>query len=121
MNISSIIVLVKPEDLESVSAAIDAINGAERHFTDPSGKIIATIEAPEISEEVRILGEIEQLDRVISAQMHYSYAEEELEAGREKIGVDRGAERILSDETDISQITYGGDVNKLLEKARKGK
>lgn len=113
MNISSLVINAKPELLEEIIQAIDSIEGAECHQHNALGKIIATIEADEISNELKILKKIESIRGVLSADMVYSYSEE-LEQERSKIEI-KNAQEILNNPS--SQHRYGGSVALKLDEA----
>ena len=61
-NVSSLVVMCVPERLEMLWDSINKIKGAECHYKDGSGKIIVTLESANISEEIKLLREIEKID-----------------------------------------------------------
>lgn len=83
MSISSIVVMTLPENLETVLAALRSSQICEVFLSDPSGKIIVTIEDDEVSGEMQKMGEIQNLPHVLSVQLAYSYYEDH-ERGSEK-------------------------------------
>ena len=119
-NVSSLVVLCAPENIESLWNRINAMEGAECHYRDESGKIIVTLESQNIDEEIRRLKRIEELEGVISAQMIYAYHSKELQSLREDIEKQEAIPNVLRDENQKAEdIAYGGDVKELLESALK--
>ena len=118
MNVSSIVIKALPEHLEAVKNDIKNINGVDFYFSDQRGFVIATIEAENVSEEVRILGAIEKTKNVISANMNYAYAEEELEAEKALITAQIGKvpESLQEQKSNAEHIQYGGNVEYLMSK-----
>ncbi len=81
MNLSGIFVNTLPADLESVIAAINALEWAEAHHWDDRGRIIATIEAAGSDAAIDRLKTIKALPHVLLAEMVVHYFGEE---GQEK-------------------------------------
>ncbi len=78
MNLSAILVVTSPQDLEACGAALTALPGVEIHYTDPpSGRIILTQEAESVDAEVAGLKRIKALSKVILAEFIYHYFEED--------------------------------------------
>lgn len=78
MNVSSIIVKTAPEHLDEVMDSVNALDLCEVHFNDESGRIVVTIEGETTGEEMTRLRQIQGLPHVLSADLVYSYSEEEL-------------------------------------------
>ena len=86
MNISSIIVKTKPENYDAVWLNLQESELCEVHFGEKEkGIIIITIEGENVEEEISKLLQIEEMPFIISADMHMSYCEEELEKMKENI------------------------------------
>ena len=85
MNVSSLVVKTAPEHLDEVMDALKTGGLSEVHFHDRTGKIIVTIEGEDAGEEVKKMREIMNLPYVLSAELAYSYNENELDRAREKI------------------------------------
>ena len=85
MNVSSIVAKTKPEHLQDVISDINAIDLCEVHFYNDEGKIVITIEGENISEQMERMKEIQALPNVFTANLSYSYCEEELATGLEQI------------------------------------
>ena len=112
MNISSAIVKTLPENTEELIKYLQDSKLCEIHAQE-NGKIIITIEGENISEEIKIIREIEKNPNVISAEMIYSYTETELEKEREKIELATPLPEWLNDENlDARKIPYNGDLKK---------
>jgi len=81
MNLSAILVVASAERLSSVRAQLQRLPGVDTHHSDPvSGRLIATIEAPTLKDEVDVLKRIQALPDVAMAEMVEHHFEEELES-----------------------------------------
>lgn len=118
-NVSSLVVLCVPQDMESLWKKINMISGAECHYQDASGKIIVTLESQSIEEEIKIVKRIERLEGVILAQMIYAYHSTELEAMREEINKQDTIPAVLQGEKNAEKIFYSGDVQSTLDEILK--
>ncbi|MFC2125856.1 chaperone NapD [Bacteroidota bacterium] len=115
MNISSIIIHVKPVHLRE---ALDSINNSEDyeyHLHNKKGKIIITIEGVDTKEEINKLKKLQAMPHIISAELVFSYSEDELNQERDKL--EKIKEHIpdwLNDPTaKIKDIKYRGDLKGL--------
>lgn len=80
MNISGILVVVRPESMVRVCDQLRQLPGIDVHFQDEeSGRIVITQEAETISAEVAGLKRIRELEHVILAEMSSHYFEEDSE------------------------------------------
>jgi len=80
MNISGILVVVSPSELENSIVALDGLPGVEVHHTDAlKGRIVVTQEAGSIKEEAEGLKRIKALANVVMAEMVYHFFEEDQE------------------------------------------
>ena len=111
MTLSSIVVQTKPKFLETVINSLKESNLCEYHLHDEKGRIIITVEGEGVEEEVNKLSDIQSIEHVISAEMMYSYSEEELDKLRENIGDD--IPTWMNDENiNAKEIVYNGDLKK---------
>lgn len=111
MTLSSVVVQTKPEKINSVIDNIKKSKLCEYHLHDEKGRIIITLEGENIEEEINKLKKIQQFPDVISAEMVYSYDEEELDRLRENL--DDSIPEWLNDEnTTAKDIIYKGDLKK---------
>jgi nitrate reductase NapAB chaperone NapD len=69
MTISGIVMACRPEDLEATASAVDALAWADVHYTDPRGRLVVTIEAADLDESVERLKELQNLPRVLTADL----------------------------------------------------
>lgn len=114
MNISSIIIYAN--NLSEVREEIEKIKGCEIALSDEGKQVlIAVIEAENINLEMEILGKISSIDGVIEANMHYSYAEEELQRAKE--GISTAISKNLSDEVGVDEVSYSGSVYNQMHKS----
>jgi len=80
MNISSVIVIPRPEQVEAVVASLKALEGVEVAAVSPAGQIIVTIETEGDRETIQMYESISLMDGVMSASMVYHHKETEPEA-----------------------------------------
>ncbi len=110
MNISSIIVKTKPENYDAVWLNLQESNLCDVHFGDKEkGIIIITIEGETVEEEIAKLQQIENMPFIISADMHMSYCEEELDKMIKDQDITKVVEEINT-EKKAEEITYFGSL-----------
>ena len=113
MNISSCVVRCNPEDLEGVKKRVEESGVCDIHIVDEKGYIIVTIEGEGIEEEINKLKTLQFLDGVLSAEMVYSYSEDELDALREDLEIQEPVPDILErEDVRAEEIVYHGDLKK---------
>ncbi|CAM2780792.1 chaperone NapD [Helicobacter burdigaliensis] len=117
-NVSSVVVMCKAKDVESLWERLPKILGVECHFKDESGKIVITIEASCIEEEIKTLKQVEAQEGVILAQMMYSYHQKELENLEEKMQQSSEVPNILEEQIDAKNIFYGGNIEEHFKKMK---
>ena len=112
MNVSSIVVCVNIEHEEKIIKQLNEIDYCEFHLSSGDGRLIVTLEGESVNDEIESLYKIKQIDGVISAEMVYSYAADELNRERENLGLADGQppDWLNDDDVDISKIKYGGDL-----------
>lgn len=112
MNISSAIVKTKPKAESFIIEQLKDIAGCDVHLHEGE-RIIITIEATDVSEEIAVIKEIEKTEGVLSVEMVYAYSEEELDRERDKVEVaDDTPDWLNNDSLDAKQIRYGGNLRK---------
>ncbi len=79
MNISSVIVIPRPDTVQVVVDGLKTLPGVEVAAVSPEGKIIVTIETEGDRETIQTYEVISQLDGVMSASMVYHQQESEPE------------------------------------------
>ena len=112
MNISSIIVKARQENIDDVKKSIEETGFCDIHFVDnEKGIIIVTIEGKNVEEEIGKVRILEALPKVISADMHMSYCEEELEEMQKdlELNTENTLEEINSNKP-IEEINYYGSL-----------
>ena len=114
MNISSVVVQVKPEHMDSVLEVLQNAAFCDYHFHDKEkGKIIVTVEGESVDDEIRNLKIVQSLENVISAEMMMSYSEEELDREIKKLEAQDPVPAILNDDSiKAEDIVYHGDLKK---------
>jgi len=110
MNISSIIIKTLPKNYDEVMEHLKKSEICEVHFGEKEkGIIIVTIEGKGVEEEIQKVRLLEELPNVISADMHMSYCEEELEEMKKDIDFNKAVDEINSDKP-IEEIVYNGSL-----------
>lgn len=113
MNISSAVVKVLPENEAKLLKALKKTDLCEVHLHE-AGKIVITIEGESIDDEISKLRQIERLPHVLSAEMIYSYSENEMDKIREDVEFSDDVPDILNNnQVDAKQIVYNGDLRKI--------
>ncbi len=69
MLISGVVVACLPEHIPAVSDAINALEWAEVHYTDPKGKLVVTVEAADADASGQCIGTLQSLPHVSMAAM----------------------------------------------------
>ena len=85
MNVSSIVVKTTKEHMQEVTDNINSVDGCEVHFNDSAGKIVVTIEGESINDQMERLKLIQGIPFVCSADLSFSYCEDELKRSLGKI------------------------------------
>ena len=82
MNVSGILVVVPVDEVQRTVGRLARLEGVDVHHTDaPTGRIVATIEAPTIEGEVKILQRVKSLPQVILAEMVQHHVDVEMSSG----------------------------------------
>ena len=119
MNISSIVVKTAQESFESVKNAIKEIQGCEIYIEDKAtNQLIVVIESQCTEEEVVINKHIDSMSGVMSANMHYAYQEDEINAQLKSIDGSI-SEFLNNDSIPAENIAYSGSIAHLMGKKRK--
>jgi nitrate reductase NapD len=77
VTVSGIVVACRPEHLAETTEAVDAFPWAEVHYTDPNGRLVVTIEADGVGESMDRVKDLQDLPRVLMAEMAEFAVEEE--------------------------------------------
>jgi nitrate reductase NapD len=113
MNISSVVVHTLPVNMNSVIDEIKKSDFCEYELDNQEGKIVVIIEGESTEEEIEKLKLIKRLPNVISAEMVFSYNEEELDKLRENIDIQGEYPQWLNNENiKAEDIKYKGDLKK---------
>ncbi|MCD6555854.1 MAG: nitrate reductase [Bacteroidetes bacterium] len=111
MTLSSIVVQTTPENLNKVIERLKKSELCEYHLHDKKGRIIITVEGKTVEEEILKLQQIQKFPKIVSAEMVYSYDEEELDGLRENIG-SKVPEWLNDENAKAEDIIYQGDLKK---------
>ena len=112
MNISSVVLKVNPNNLQKVLKELKSSDICEVHLHDELGRVIVIIEGRDISEEIRKLKILETMPNVISADMVYSYSEDELNEARSSFDTNASIEFLNDESIKAENIVYRGDLKK---------
>jgi nitrate reductase NapD len=77
VEIASVLVQVRPERLDSVSGAIEALPGAQIYSRDPKGKLVVVIEAADVGAVGLTLNTISQMRHVLTAALVFHGTDED--------------------------------------------
>jgi len=69
MTISGIVVACQPGDIEPLSQVLIDFPWLEVHYTDPRGRLVVTIEADDIDQSMERFKELQDLPRVLTAEL----------------------------------------------------
>ena len=113
MNISSIIVQIKPEHYDAVKEDLEASGVCDYHFGDKEkGKMIVTVDGTGVEEEIEKLVHIQKTKYVLAADMMQTYQEELEGAIKELEEADVVPDMLNMDSVDPRDIIYNGDLKK---------
>jgi nitrate reductase NapD len=113
MNISSIVVQVKPEHYDAVKIDLETQGACEYHFGDKEkGKMIVTVEGSGVEEEIKKLVSIQKTAHVLTADMMQTYQEELETAIKDLEEADVIPDMLNMDSVDVRDIIYNGDLKK---------
>jgi len=109
-NISSIVVKVSPEYVDKVVECLNSSDLCEVHFHDKIGRIVITIEGENVDVELEKMRAIQSMDHILSAELVYSYNEEELSNAKEFLDKAEDTVPPAMDEEhpDAGKIQYSG-------------
>lgn len=113
MNISSIVVQVKPENYDNVKESLESSGVCDFHFGEKEkGKMIVTVDGTGVEEEIKKLVSIQQTSHVIAADMMQTYQEELDEAITTLEESGAVPDMLNMDSIDVRDIIYNGDLKK---------
>jgi nitrate reductase NapD len=120
MNVSGVVVKTLPHRFNEARELLRAGRLCDVHFDDGQTTIIVTLEGSSAAEETRLLREIQALAPVLTAEMVFSYAEDELNELRQAVESDAGKVPLFLEDHSLGaeEATYGGDVNRLMPGSR---
>jgi nitrate reductase NapD len=85
VNVSGIVVKTTKEHMQEVIDSINSVDCCEVHFSDSEGKIVVTIEGESINDQMDRFKRIQDLPFVFSANLSFSYCEDELAGSLKEI------------------------------------
>jgi nitrate reductase NapD len=69
VNVSGVVVACRPEHLDPVAEAVEALGWAQVHHRDDHGRLVVTIEAADVGEGAARLRDLQQIEHVVMAEM----------------------------------------------------
>jgi nitrate reductase NapD len=84
MNISGVLLRVRPEFVDVVEHALAQVQGVELHMKSPDGRLVTTIEAADSRALADRYSRVEALDHVLCASVVYHHSEQLEQAGASK-------------------------------------
>lgn len=110
MNISSLIITTSVENAEHLVPQIKTGDFCEYH-AHKEGKIVVTIEADSVSDEIKTIRKLQSMANVLSVELIYSYCEDELEKERDKLEFEGKIPDWLNDENARAEdVVYNGRI-----------
>ena len=76
VHISSMVVLVSPDGLQSVKTSIEALPGAEIHGESESGKLVVVLESDSQTHITDIIEKINNFEHVLTTSLVYHQIEQ---------------------------------------------
>ena len=114
MNVSSIVVQALPDKIDGLIEEFKKSEICEYHLHDKErGKIIITVEGKDVGEEIEKLVKIQEMSKVMAADMMMTYQEDSLDAEIKNLEAQDPVPAMLNDDTlDARDIVYNGDLKK---------
>jgi len=114
MNISSIVVQAPSKFIDELVEDFKNSELCEYHLHDKEkGKIIVTIEGKDVGEEIEKLVKIQEMPKVMAADMMMTYQEDSLDEEIKNLEAQDPVPAMLNDDTiDAKDIVYNGDLKK---------
>lgn len=75
MTVCSLVIYSKPKNTKSVEADVAALEGVEIHASDPTGKLVVTIDHPDRAFCSDTIMGFHSIDGVINSALVYEYTE----------------------------------------------
>jgi nitrate reductase NapD len=111
MNISSIVIQCTPEYVDELVNELKKGEIGEYQIHDNLGRIIVILEEDGVEGEVANLKALQAMPHVISADMVFSYSEDELERERDKLEkVESIPDWMNNPNATFKDINYNGDL-----------
>jgi nitrate reductase NapD len=78
MNISGVLVHIRPEQLAAVKSRLSDLSGVEIHAATPDGRLVVTIEN-DTGSMIDTMSSLHDVEGVLSASLIYHHFDEEIE------------------------------------------
>ncbi len=112
MNVSSIVVQAPSKYIDELVEDFKNSELCEYHLHDKEkGKIIVTIEGKDVGEEIEKLVKIQEMPKVMAADMMMTYQEDSLDEEIKTLNEQGLVPSMLNDDDlDVRDIVYNGDL-----------
>ncbi|MGB1237543.1 MAG: chaperone NapD [Pseudomonadales bacterium] len=71
VHIISMVLMARPEHLETLQRDITQVSGSEIHACDPSGKVVVTLEAPSNRALTTGMDQLQKLPNLVTSSLVY--------------------------------------------------
>ena len=78
MNISGVLVHIRPEQVAAVTSRLDSLDGVEIHTATEDGRLVVTIEN-DAGPMIETMNAFHEIDGVLSASLIYHHFDDEIE------------------------------------------
>ena len=114
MNVSSIVVQAPSKYIDELVEDFKNSELCDYHLHDKEkGKIIITVEGKDVGEEIEKLVKIQEMPKVMAADMMMTYQEDSLDEEIKTLNEQGLVPSMLNDDDlDIRDIVYNGDLKK---------
>ena len=114
MNVSSIVVQAMSENIDGLVEEFKNSELCDYHLHDKEkGKIIITVEGKDVGVEIEKLVKIQEMPKVMAADMMMTYQEDQLDAEIKHLNEQDLVPAMLNDDSlEAKDIVYNGDLKK---------
>jgi len=102
MSIYSVVIHTKPENISSVSTALEKIKGVELHATSKLGKLIVTLDHPDRAYCSDTLMGFHNIPGVINSSLVYEFFEED---DKDDNALSNNALKLVNDACELKSLT----------------
>ena len=107
MSIYSVVIHTKPENISSVSKALEGLEGVELHVTNEQGKLIVTVDHTDRNYCSDTLMSFHNIPGVLNSSLVYEYFEEDESNSIEEALEDADNIKLLNDACELKDYAKG--------------